>query len=161
MKNMKKLLFVPLLMATGMLSANTVLLVSTLFLATLVDFITGVIASYVEDRKVKRVYSAYFIQSNKLRKSAVKTMSYMMLILISHLFSIIFKLGLFTIPVIGTETELSTIAFTICISIETFSIFENLKRSGFDIFKEIRKVISSVIKGIKYVIATKDKIEKL
>ena len=158
---MKKLLFVPLLMATGMLSANTVLLVSTLFLATLVDFITGVIASYVEDRKVKRVYSAYFIQSNKLRKSAVKTMSYMMLILISHLFSIIFKLGLFTIPVIGTETELSTIAFTICISIETFSIFENLKRSGFDIFKEIRKVISSVIKGIKYVIATKDKIEKL
>ena len=158
---MKKLLFVPLLMATGMLSANTVLLVSTLFLVTLVDFITGVIASYVEDRKVKRVYSAYFIQSNKLRKSAVKTMSYMMLILISHLFSIIFKLGLFTIPVIGTETELSTIAFTICISIETFSIFENLKRSGFDIFKEIRKVISSVIKGIKYVISTKDKIEKL
>ena len=161
MKNMKKLLFVPLLMAAGILSANTVLLVSTLFLVTILDFITGVVASYVEDKKVKRVYSAYFIQSNKLRKSAVKTMSYMMLILISHFFALVLHLGTFTVPFINVQTELSTIAFVVCISIETFSIFENLKRSGFDVFKEIKKVIDNLVKGAKYLASTKEKIEKL
>jgi phage-related holin len=132
-----------------------------LFLVTVLDFITGVIASYVEDKKVQRVYSAYFLQSNKLRKSAVKTMSYMVLILVSHFFALVFGLKNITIPIIDIHTELSTIAFVVCISIETFSIFENLKRSGFDIAKEIKKVVSGLLSIVKYFQNTKTKIGKL
>ena len=160
MKIMKKLLFMPLIIALGAVSTNTYLLIILLFGSTVLDFITGVIASYVEDKKIKRNYKAYFIQSNKIRDSVVKSISYMFLIIVTRVFCIIFSIPLITIPIIGIVTSLTTIAFTMCISIETYSVFENLKRSGFDIFAKFSDVVNAVIKLIKYIVKTKNNISK-
>lgn len=157
---MKKLLFVPLLAIFGIFSAHTALLVSMLFFMTFIDFITGVVASYIEDKKVKKEYKAYFIQSEKLRTSVLKTLSYMTLILVSHFFALIFGIGVVTIPIVGLTATLATLAFTMCISIETYSVFENLKRSGFDIFAKFKSVVNAVIKIIKYIVKTKNNISK-
>lgn len=157
---MKKLLFVPLLAIFGIFSAHTALLVSMLFFMTFIDFITGIVASYIEDKKVKKEYKAYFIQSEKLRTSVLKTLSYMTLILVSHFFALIFGIGVVTIPIVGLTATLETIAFTICISIEVYSVFENLKRSGFDIFAEFKNVVNAVIKIIKYIVKIKNNISK-
>ena len=160
MKIMRKLLFMPLIIALGPVSTNTYLLIILLFGSTVLDFITGVIASYVEDKKIKRNYKAYFIQSNKIRDSVVKSISYMFLIVVTRVFCIIFSIPLITIPIIGIVTSLTTIAFTMCISIETYSVFENLKRSGFDIFAKFKDVVNAVIKLIKYIVKTKNNISK-
>jgi phage-related holin len=85
----------------------------------------------------------------------------MVLILVSHFFALVFGLKNITIPIIDIHTELSTIAFVVCISIETFSIFENLKRSGFDIAKEVKKVVNGLLSIVKYFQNTKTKIGKL
>ena len=160
MKIMRKLLFMPLIIALGAVSTNTYLLIILLFGSTILDFITGVIASYVEDKKVNRDYKAYFIQSNKMRDSVVKSISYMFLIMLTQVFSIIFAIPLITIPIVGIVTSLTTLAFTICISIEVYSVFENLKRSGFDIFAKFKNVVNAVIKIIKYIVKTKNNISK-
>lgn len=160
MKIMRKLLFMPLIIALGAVSTNTYLLIILLFGSTILDFITGVIASYVEDKKVKRNYKAYFIQSNKIRESVVKSISYMFLIIVTRIFCIIFSIPVITIPIIGIVTSLTTIAFIMCISIETYSVFENLKRSGFDIFDKFKNVVNAVIKIIKYIVKTKNNISK-
>ena len=159
MKIMRKLLFMPLIIALGAVSTNTYLLIILLFGSTLLDFITGIIASYVEDKKVKRNYKAYFIQSNRMRESIVKSISYMFLIILTRIFCIIFAIPAITIPVVGIVTTLTTLAFTICISIETYSIFENLKRSGFDIFGELRKVLSKIASAVKYLSNFKNMVE--
>lgn len=160
MKQMNKLLFVPLLITIGAISTHTMLLVYLLFGSTILDFITGIIASYTEDKKSKKTYKAYFIQSGRMRESVVKAIAYMFLIITTHVFVTVFSIPLITIPIVGIITSLTTLAFTICISIEVYSVFENLKRSGFDIFAKLGKVITGITKGIKYCVKAKDAISK-
>lgn len=156
MKIMQKLLYIPLVIVIGSMNPHITLLIYLLFGSTIADFITGIIASWFEKRDaIEHNNKKYFIESHKLRKSVTKVLSYMFLIIATHFFSVIFNLNKITIPIIKVETTLVTIAFSICILIEVYSVIENLNRMGFDLFGEIKKVISKLVATAKYLSNTK------
>lgn len=123
-------------------SIRVLLLLGLLFL---LDFITGIVASYVEFKKSKNndcVPKRYVIQSSKLRLSAVKFITYGLAILIAYALEWVFLVSEFEIHKNINKLSLSTTATAFFCLIEFYSIFfENVKRMGFDII-EIVKTIS-------------------
>lgn len=122
------------------------------------DFITGVYASYVEAKstdefkaefatkttygqklyaKVKLFFDNF--SSEKWRKSIVKAIAYLLLILLVYFVENIFLIRTFHIESISTkEWTVTLITQGVCIIIEMYSIiFENLKRAGFDIIDSV------------------------
>ena len=112
-------------------------------IAIVIDFITGIVAAYIEHRKGKKEVktsldepiekSPYFFQSGKARLTIVKAVSYSFLIFFSYIFSILFfdkPINLIWSTKTPTLTEIVT---GICIAIEVWSNIENFKRMGFDL----------------------------
>lgn len=149
---MQKLLLVPFALIIGSaINPTSIMLVYALFGATIFDFITGIMAAWIEDKKEEKEYKAYFIQSNKIRKSVIKTMSYIFFILGTMVFSK--ALNVTQINFIGIDTTPTILAFLSCIGIEVYSVIENIKRCGFDIVGEF-------VKLIKFVVGLKNKVSK-
>ncbi|WP_330444209.1 phage holin family protein [Flavobacterium sp. C4GT6] len=136
------------------LPAVTVVALSTsqksgLFLGILfvIDFATGIGASWVEFKKAAPLVSAsgkrYLIQSSKLRLSVVKFVFYGLWILVWWCVENIFVIKQIPSGHISTENlTLTTYAIAILCIIEIYSIFfENVKCMGFDIIQKI-KIIS-------------------
>lgn len=149
---MQKLLLVPFALIIGSaIHPTSLMLVYALFGATIFDFVTGIMAAWIEDKNQEKKYKAYFIQSNKIRKSVVKTMSYIFFILGTMVFSK--ALNVVDINLIGIDTTPTILAFLCCIGIEVYSVVENIKRCGFDIAGEF-------IKLVKFVVGLKNKVTK-
>lgn len=133
-----------------------------------VDFCTGIYASYIENKKAKQKKGELFIQntflgkvmmkigiffdtitSEKLRKSVVKGIAYLLFILLVYAVEKVFFIKSFNFFGISDKKwtiTLVTLAF--CTSIEIYSaIFENLKKAGYDLSGAFIKTI----KGYKEV----------
>lgn len=131
---------------------DTTMLFSLLFTMLVADYITGIIASYIEDRKANVVPKVYFTESQRLRESGVKIVGYLLVIILSWFVSKYIytdKIRLF-----GVLKEFNVLQLTliICSSIEFWSNLENLKRSGFDVLGKISdgaKRVHGLIKDIK------------
>lgn len=131
---------------------DTTMLFSLLFTMIISDYITGIMASYIEDRKANVVPKVYFAESQRLRESGVKIVGYLLLIILSWFVSKYIytdKIRLF-----GVIREFDALQLTLIISssIEFLSNLENLKRAGFDIIGKISegaKRIHVLIKDIK------------
>lgn len=122
----------------------------------LLDFFTGLYASYIEAKneanlikgtitiKVKLGIFKETIKSEKLRKSAVKAVVYLLLVILSYIVEKIASIKPFNFESISTATyTFSTLAAGFCIAIEIWSIFiENLPRAGFDIVKTFTKAFN-------------------
>lgn len=122
----------------------------------LLDFLTGLYASYIESKreanlvkgtisiKVKIGIFSDTIKSEKLRKSAVKAIVYLLLVILSYIVEKIASLKPFSFESISTESyTFSTLAAGFCVAIEVWSIFiENLPRAGFDIVKTFTKAFA-------------------
>ena len=121
-----------------------------LVIAYLLDFITGVIASFIErlgeEKKIQEVESftwkqkvIYFfdnISSDQMKRSIVKGIAYSVFILCSHGIQFIFKIKPFSFSFSELVWDLPLIAVAGAIVIELWSILlENFKRMGFDIIK--------------------------
>ena len=121
-----------------------------LVIAYLLDFITGVIASFIErlreEKKIQEVDSftwkqkvIYFfdnISSDQMKRSIVKGIAYSVFILCSHGIQLIFKIKPFNFSFSHLTWDLPLIAVAGAIVIELWSILlENFKRMGFDIIK--------------------------
>jgi len=113
-----------------------------LLLSLILDFITGILASWTEIKKnktVSRDKNKYVIESAKLRFTGVKIGCYSMGILGAWGVETIFLLQKIPLGYIATK-DLTLTTFVIgffCI-IEFYSIFfENIKRMGFDIIQKI------------------------
>ena len=121
-----------------------------LVIAYLLDFITGVIASFIErleeEKKIQEVESftwkqkvIYFfdnISSDQMKRSIVKGIAYSVFILCSHGIQFIFKIKPFSFSFSDLVWDLPLIAVAGAIVIELWSILlENFKRMGFDIIK--------------------------
>ena len=145
----------PILISLGV-TKDMISLVSILLAIIVVDFMTGVLASYVEHIKDPQPIKAYFIESSKIRKSIVKTVSYMVFIIITLVFNV--HLQVSEISVFGLTSTLPVLSILICLGVELFSILENLKRSGFDL---IGKVIDTVNFVVKLVSKVKKSISKI
>lgn len=141
-----------------------------------IDFVTGIIASYYENL-LKEKEKPYYIKikdsnilvrflfkleffvanisSQKLRKSLIKAIGYVLFILLFFTVQHIFKIKSWTFTSVShLEWNLTLAAQAGCIGAEIWSIlFENLKRMGFDIvkiltgmsktYKEVRKEIKT------------------
>ena len=121
-----------------------------LVIAYTLDFITGVIASFIErlreEKKIQEVdfftwrqKVVYFfdnISSDQMKRSIVKGIAYSVFILCSHGIQFIFKIKPFSFSFSHLVWDLPLIAVAGAIVIELWSILlENFKRMGFDIIK--------------------------
>jgi len=125
-----------------------------LLIFSVIDFITGIIASWREKKDKEKidptVKEQSLISSEKLKLSAVKAFTYASAILGVWGIEKVFFIRTFKFENISTEDLTVTLIFVgFCCAIEFYSIvFENFKRMGFDISKKAFSVIRHVKKII-------------
>jgi len=151
----------------GVISGSTIVAVSVLtsiqkallllLLFFILDFITGIIASWKikkEEEKVDPTLKAKaLISSDKLKLSAVKAFTYASAILGVWGIEKVFFIKTFKFDNVSTEDLTVTLIFTgFCCAIEFYSIvFENFKKMGFDISKRFLRVVNSIKKIIFHI----------
>lgn len=125
-----------------------------LLLFFIIDFITGILASWKEKKEKEKVDPTLkeqsLISSDKLKLSAVKAFTYTSAILGVWGIEKVFFIKTFKFDNVTTEGLTITLIFIgFCCAIEFYSIvFENFKRMGFDIAKRF----ISVVKGAKKIV---------
>ena len=133
-------------------SVQKALILLLIFLV--IDFITGIIASWREKKDKEKidptVKEQSLISSEKLKLSVVKAFTYASAILGVWGIEKVFFIRTFKFENISTEDLTVTLIFVgFCCAIEFYSIvFENFKRMGFDISKKAFSVIRHVKKII-------------
>lgn len=110
-----------------------------LFFAFIVDFLSGIYASWSEWKAKKIKVTTYLIESAKLRKSVGKAIAYMAAIGFTYGFELVFFIKSFKVSASGRDLTITLIAVGVCIAIEFFSVLENMKRSGFDLIGKIKE----------------------
>jgi len=128
-----------------------------------VDFITGITASWMEFRRSLPVLPAsgkrYVIQSSKLKLSAVKFIVYGLTALVARGIEWAFIPKEFEPHEALNKMTLTTMAIAFCCCIELYSIvFENFKRMGFDVIQIVKKVFTDGRKVYK-IVKDEDKTE--
>lgn len=131
----------------------------------ILDFITGVYASYVETKakiqpleKPNTRWRRFLnmidtlgktISSEKLRKSVVKAIAYSLIVMCTYGIQIIFFVKKFKFSNISDrEFTVTLVVIGFCIITELWSVFkENLPRAGYD----IGGAIMNVVRGVKKV----------
>jgi len=113
-----------------------------------VDFITGVGASWVEFKKSLPVVPGsgkrYVIQSSKLKLSGVKFIIYGLGCLIAAGIEWVFIAQEFEPHKALKKLTLTAIVIGFFCAIEVYSIvFENFKRMGFDVIQQLKKIFKS------------------
>lgn len=118
------------------------------------DFITGILASWREKKeagkKDPKLKEEDLISSEKLKLSGIKAFTYATAILAVWGIEKVFIVKSFKFDNISDQNMNITLIFIgFCCSIEFYSIFfENFKRAGFDIKKSLFKVVGEVKKII-------------
>lgn len=113
------------------------------------DFITGILASWVEFKKVLPLVPSsgkrYVISSTKLRLSGVKFITYAFGIICAWGIEVVFVLREIPTGKITThDLTFTTIVIAFFCAIEFYSIFfENIKRMGFDIIHKVKTIVKS------------------
>lgn len=137
------------------ITEKTLILLAALFV---MDFITGVMASYVEFKKALPVTPGagkrYVFSSAKMRLSAVKFVTYAMGVICAYGIESIFLIKEFDPGHLTTQKlTLTTIVTLFFCVIEAYSIFfENIKRMGYDIIQKVKNISSTgwgVYKAVK------------
>lgn len=113
-----------------------------LFFAFIVDFLSGIYASWSEWKSKKLQIKIYLIESAKLRKSVGKAIAYMAAIGFTYGFELVFFIKSFKVSASGVDLTITLVAVGVCIAIEFFSVLENMKRSGFDLIGKIKTSFS-------------------
>jgi hypothetical protein len=128
-----------------------VLLLLFLFAA---DYFTGVLASWVQWKKVNKEGSFFRgenagFSSDRWRLTLVKAITYFLFVISSKCIEFIFMIKPFAVSWIDHEITMTFIGLAISCAIEIYSIFwENLPKAGFSIWGKVKKIISQ-IKEIK------------
>lgn len=126
-----------------------------LLFSIILDFITGILANWIEMRKNKiSVQSGkFFIESAKFRLTAVKIGCYSMGILGTWGIETIFFIQKIPSGYIATKNlTLTTYVIGFFCMIELYSIFfENVKRMGFDIIQKTKTISSEAWKFYKII----------
>lgn len=127
---------------------------AALFFFLVVDFITGIIASYFRKREAEKLDPSLkdkdLISSEKLKLSLVKLSTYIISILGCWIMESVFFLKTISISSISDkELTITLICIGFCCVIELWSIiFENFKDMGFDVVKRFNAVVRGVKKMI-------------
>lgn len=123
----------------------------------ILDFVTGILASWREKKEAEKtnpdLKGKDLISSEKLKLSGIKAFTYASAILAVWGIEKVFIIKSFKFNNISEQDMTITLIFIgFCCSVEFYSIFfENFKRAGFDIKKNLFKVIGEVKKIISKV----------
>jgi phage-related holin len=135
------------------LFSNLQLALLLMFTSFVIDFATGILASWIEQKNNPKEIKVYLIESAKLRKSVVKATSYAIFILMAYFIEKTFFLKTIAFDSISSQKLTITIlAVAFCLAIEFWSIIENFKRAGFDLignFNKIVKTVKDLVKTVK------------
>ena len=133
-----------------------------LFSLMILDFVTGILASYFEREKAKKVatpealaliLAKHLISSEKLKLSGVKFTLYTSTILLSYFIQNIFFIKTFSFGFSEANFTISIVVVSFWCVVEFYSIiFENFKRMGVDVLAIVFKMFN------KYK-STKDKLQ--
>ncbi len=116
------------------------------------DLVTGTYAAWYEAKQKAEKPKVYFIESAKLRKSVMKAVWYLFLIVGTWVLEHLYFDNAVGLPGSSKELTAHQVAIGICIAIEFWSNLENFKRCGFDIVAKIKGIalkIWSIIKVVK------------
>lgn len=139
---------------TASAMTNTEKAVYLLVAFYVLDFITGILASWKEKKQAEELDPSLkeknLISSDKLKLSGIKAFTYASAILAVWGIEKVFIIRSFKLSHISNEDMTLTLIFIgFCCAIEFYSIFfENFKRAGFDIKKNFTKVMTEVKKTI-------------
>ena len=132
-----------------LISNDTTMLYSFLCSVLFADYVTGFIASYIEDRE--KGTKVYFLESSRLRASGVKVIGYFLVIVLTWFVSrFIYTENIRLFGVIR-EFNIHQLGLIMCIGIEFWSNIENVKRSGFDIVGKFESIVKKIWDLIKLV----------
>ena len=150
---------VPVMIPPAMSTPIKALILLAIFF--ILDFLTGIGASYVEFKKSLPVLPGsgkrYVLSSSKMRLSVVKFITYGLAALIARGMEWVFIPGEFEPNENLNKMTLTTIVIGICCVIEVYSIlFENVKRMGFDLIQKVKQIYKEGWKLYKYVKNGKD-----
>lgn len=140
---------------TASVMSNTQKAVYLLIGLFILDFITGILASWKEkkesEKKDPSLKGKTLISSEKLKLSGVKAFTYASAILAVWGIEKVFIIKSFTFSNISDHSMTITLIFIgFCCAIEFYSVvFENFKRMGYDIAKKL----TTVVKGVKTLIS--------
>ena len=111
----------------------------------LCDYVTGIIASWMEFKAGKRESDGvYFLSSKRLRESGVKVLGYCLVITFAvFLNQVFFPSGVVLFGVTAPLTVVE-IALSGCTAIEFLSNLENMKRAGFDVVGKLSSGFKTV-----------------
>lgn len=133
----------------SLLTNDTRVLFSFFFTMLFLDYVTGILASWVESNGKHKVF---LIESKRLRESCVKVCGYMILIICSWFVTILIYPNDVNLFGILNGFNLLELTLIMSIAIESFSNLENVKRMGFDVIGKIKDGASKIhdlIKSIK------------
>lgn len=133
----------------SLLTNDTRVLFSFFFTMLFLDYVTGILASWVESDGKHKVF---LIESKRLRESCVKVCGYMILIICSWFVTILIYPNDVNLFGILNGFNLLELTLIMSIAIESFSNLENVKRMGFDVIGKIKDGASKIhdlIKSIK------------
>lgn len=140
----KGLALVPLAITMPVILSNTQKAIMFLIGLMVLDFATGIGASYSRRKKNKKEnkeVSPRLISSEKLRRSGVKFLLYSLTILTSFGLQWIFQLKTFTLSITNLEMTLTLGVISFWCIVEFYSIFfENFKDMGIDIKLIVKKI---------------------
>ena len=116
-----------------------------LIIAMLLDFVTGILASWNEAKKAREPFK---ITSHKLRRSLIKTITYFAVIYFVYEITMILHIKNFHFDSFDTLDFTPTfVTIGVCAAVEIWSIFmENLPRAGYDIVGSIRALFTGISK---------------
>lgn len=135
---------------TVIITNDTTMLFSLLFTLLVSDYITGILASYIEFKRSGQVAPVYITQSERLRGSGVKVVGYFLVVVLAWFISnniYTDKISLFGVI---KELDVLQLSLIMCSGIEFWSNLENMKRAGFDIvgkFENITKRIWNLVRS--------------
>lgn len=140
----KGIALIPLAITMPIVLSNTQKAIMFLIGLMILDFATGVGASYFKrkkDKKANKVVSSRLISSEKLRRSGVKFLLYSLTILTSFGMQWVFQLKTFELSITDLEMTLTLGVISFWCIVEFYSIFfENFKEMGIDIKIIVKKI---------------------
>ena len=141
---------VVLIPTIGILELNNLqLALALLFGLLFIDYITGVLASWINHKK--NFKTSFFKDSENgfssriWKQSLTKTITYFLFILLTYAIEHVFQIKSFTSDYSDLKITITLFAIAISCGIEFYSIFcENLPKAGFDIEKKFMKLFDKV-----------------
>lgn len=141
---------------------NDYIMIFLLLILFAVDFVTGVLASYVEFKKSDKKGKFFSdkedgFTSARWRLTFVKAITYFLLIILTKVIEDVFKIKAFNWSWTDHKVTISLISIAFSCAIEFYSIFwENLPKAGFSIWGYFKKITGTAKEAVSEIKSIKD-----